>query len=160
MKFDFSIIILVWNKDYEINLLLKALTMQDYKKDKFEIILIDDGSTNSLEEIIKKYQEEVNIKYIRREHSGNRAANRNLGVEKSQGDRIIFIDGDMIPEKNIITEFDKTTRDSEKNCCLGVRYKLIEYDKKFINEEVIENDFIILRNLPSLKDERTYTFVR
>ena len=157
MIFDFSIIILVWNKEYEINLSLKAFTLQDYEKNKFEIIIIDDGSTNSLDKIIDKYKNEINIQYIRKKHTGNRAANRNFGVKKSRGERIIFIDGDMIPEKNIITEFDKYTKGNKKNCCLGVRNKLIEFDKGFINEEVIENNFIILKNLPSLKDERSYT---
>ena len=149
-----SIVIPVWSRPYEINLLLKALTLQKFDKSKFEVIIIDDGSPEPLYNIVNKYKSVLNIRYFRKKHTGNRAENRNWGAKKSKGERIVFLDSDMIPEENFLAEFDKATCDDAKKVSLGMRWRLLEFERDYIDENVIENNFQVIKNLPALKDER------
>ena len=62
MKFNFSIIIPVYNRPQEIDELLESLTKQTFK-DGFEVVIVEDGSDNTCEQIIKKYNT-LNLKYF------------------------------------------------------------------------------------------------
>ena len=103
---EFSIIIPYWNKLYEIQLILKALTLQDFPKDQFEIVIINDGCDDEIENVVNKFQSGLIIHYYYKKHTGNRSRNRNLGAERSKGKRLIFLDNDMIPSKNMLFEFN------------------------------------------------------
>ena len=81
MQIQFSIVIPYWNKYYEIALVLKALSLQDYDLKQFEIIIIDDGSDQRIDPIIDRYKDRLNIVYQYNPRSGNRGRNRNLGVK-------------------------------------------------------------------------------
>ena len=67
MKLQFSLIIPVYNRPNEIEELLSSLLKQTYTNN-FEVIVVEDGSTNSSEEIIKSYSRKLNIKYFFKEN--------------------------------------------------------------------------------------------
>lgn len=99
-----SVIILHYNKNYELELLLEAFYNQSEDLDKFELIIIDDGSEVSVKDDVKEYQKMgVNINLQENNHTGNRAYNRNLAVKLAQGNILIFYDADMIPCRTFIT---------------------------------------------------------
>jgi GT2 family glycosyltransferase len=56
-------------------------------------LIVDDGSTDDLREVIKKYEDKLKMKYIFQQNKGPGAA-RNLGMEKADGDWFVFIDSD------------------------------------------------------------------
>ena len=64
----FSIIIPVYNRPDEVKELLESLTKQTDKK--FEVIVVEDGSTHTCEAICKQYAGELDIKYLFKENSG------------------------------------------------------------------------------------------
>ncbi len=86
----FSIIIPLYNKENFIENTLNSVLNQSFTD--FEVILINDGSTDKSEEIILKFND-FRIRYFTKENGGVSTA-RNLGIEKAQSNYITFIDAD------------------------------------------------------------------
>ncbi len=96
-----SIITPVYNRENEIIGLLDSIEKQTIRSNEFELIVVDDGSTDStifnIESKINHLN--YNIRLIKQENAGPGAA-RNCGVEQSKGDLIIFIDSDCEADSN------------------------------------------------------------
>jgi glycosyltransferase involved in cell wall biosynthesis len=95
----FSIIIPTYNRLPILQKCLSALEIQTFNSHivtNYEIVVVDDGSTDGTIEWLKTSTTELpHVKVYEQAHQGASAA-RNLGVEKAQGDTIIFIDSDLI----------------------------------------------------------------
>ena len=88
----FSIIIPIYNIKKYLKKCVESVLCQSY--DNYEVLLIDDGSTDGSGEECDKYKKIYSqIKVIHKKNEGVSAA-RNTGVEKSEGEYIIFLDGD------------------------------------------------------------------
>lgn len=96
---NFSIIIAVYQRKDELTELLSSLGKQTDKD--FEVIVVDDGSPNPLEETIDEFKSELNISYFFKDNSGP-AKSRNFGMERASGDYFIFLDSDTIVPENYI----------------------------------------------------------
>jgi len=94
---EISIIIPVYNQPVELEELLLSLTEQS--DTKFDVIVVDDGSTQKSEEIAKSFQERLNIQYFYKENSGP-GDSRNFGCKNSMSDFFIFFDSDCIIPKD------------------------------------------------------------
>jgi len=99
-----SIVIPTYNRKPILIKCLHALENQKLNRliDSYEIIVVDDGSTDGTTEWIKENQ--INLPHVvlyEQEHGGP-ALGRNLGVLKSTGDVIIFIDSDLVVVNNFI----------------------------------------------------------
>lgn len=88
-----SIIIPVYNAEKYLNKCLDSVLEQSYLD--IEIVVINDGSTDGSEEIINKYKDKYPelINYYSKENTGV-ADTRNFGIEKAQGEYIMFLDSD------------------------------------------------------------------
>lgn len=89
----YSIIVPVYNRPDEVNELLESLTRQTLTD--FEVIIVEDGSKVSCEEVCKKYKEKLYIRYFYKENSGP-GQSRNYGAERSQGEYLIVLDSDVV----------------------------------------------------------------
>jgi glycosyltransferase involved in cell wall biosynthesis len=89
----FSVIIPVYNRPQEVDELLHSLTEQTYKK--FETLIIEDGSEDRCDNIIKQYQDQLDIRYYYKENSGQ-GFSRNFGFERAKGDFFIVFDSDCL----------------------------------------------------------------
>ncbi len=96
MRF-YSIIIPVYNRPDEIKELLDSLKVQTFKN--FEIIIVEDGSTDKCEEIVKNFKEDFDIRYYFKENSGQ-GFSRNFGFGKANGDYFIVFDSDCLIPSN------------------------------------------------------------
>lgn len=99
-----SVIVPVYNQYSALLKTLYAFSMQRCDKKDFEIIVVDDGSTDETSSLTEKkliQEYGMNIHVIHGENQG-RACARNCGVEKATSDYIIFADGDRIPELDFI----------------------------------------------------------
>jgi len=85
----FSIIVPTYNAAFTIKKCLDSVFKQSFSD--FEVIVVNDCSTDNTEEIINQY----NIKQIVLEKNSGPAAARNVGIKQAQGDIIIFIDADV-----------------------------------------------------------------
>lgn len=99
----YSIVVPVYNRPDEVDELLQSLTEQNYKD--FEIVIVEDGSSEPCDEIVKKYSQSLVIQYHTKENTGP-GTTRNYGANKSQGQYIIFFDSDCIIPKNYLSEVD------------------------------------------------------
>lgn len=87
-----SVIVPIYNVEKYIAKCIDSILLQEYEN--LELILINDGSTDNSEEIVKTYLEKnSNIIYIKKENTGL-SDTRNVGIEKATGDYIMFIDSD------------------------------------------------------------------
>ncbi len=91
-----SVIIPTYNREKSLERAIKSVLNQTYKD--YELIIIDDGSTDNTDRILHKY--EKNIRHFSILHAGVSAA-RNFGIKKSHGDWIALLDSDdyWLPEK-------------------------------------------------------------
>ena len=114
----FSIVIPTYNRKPILEKCLKALEVQSLSQDvvtDYEIVLVDDGSTDGTLEWLSTSKEEFpHVRIFEQEHMGPAAA-RNLGVEKAKGDTIIFIDSDLVVTETFLqAHADALTEGQEK----------------------------------------------
>ena len=86
MKSDtpyFSIVIPAYNRAHLISKTLDSVLNQSYEN--FEVIIVDDGSTDNTEEVVKPYLADQRFRYYWKSN-GERGAARNFGVLKSNGE--------------------------------------------------------------------------
>jgi glycosyltransferase involved in cell wall biosynthesis len=99
MNIDLSVIVPVYNRPDEIDELLDSLSLQTRKD--FEVVIVEDGSTNKCDKIINKYLHELDIKYFYKVNSGA-GHSRNYGFERATGNYCVFVDSDCIIPKEYI----------------------------------------------------------
>ena len=99
-----SIIIPVYNVEKWLNKCIDSILSQSYEN--FEVILVNDGSTDKSKDICDQYSKEDNrVKVFDILNSGQSVA-RNIGLKEAKGDYILFIDSDdYISDKAIIEKF-------------------------------------------------------
>lgn len=99
MKVGVSVIIPTYNRKESLEKCLDSLLRQSYRE-KYEVIVVDDGSNDSTSEVVKKLQRKhKNLRYFYQENKGPAVA-RNLGIKKSKGRIIAFTDDDCVVDKN------------------------------------------------------------
>jgi glycosyltransferase involved in cell wall biosynthesis len=104
MKSHFSIIIPVFNRPSEIDELMHSLSVQSFKND-FDVVIVEDGSTDTCESIIEKHQDTLSINYFFKENSGA-GLSRNYGMERASGTYFIILDSDIILPPHYLEEVE------------------------------------------------------
>lgn len=87
-----SVIIPIYNASKYLNDCLQSLLSQSYKQ--LEVIMVNDGSTDNSEQICKEYCKADNRFIIYNKQNGGVSAARNYGIEKANGEWILFVDSD------------------------------------------------------------------
>jgi glycosyltransferase involved in cell wall biosynthesis len=90
---NLSLIIPLFNRPQEIRELLQSLVLQS--NSNFEIIIVEDGSSQKSDLIINEFKDKLRIQYFFKENSGP-GLSRNYGSERANGDYLIFLDSDCI----------------------------------------------------------------
>jgi glycosyltransferase involved in cell wall biosynthesis len=104
-----STITVTFNRKETLEKAIRSLFLQDYPQSMYEIIVIDDGSTDGTEGLIEKLNAVHPIRYFRQEHKTIAAA-RNLGVKNSRGEVICFLDDDCIAPNSWLSSIAKLYR--------------------------------------------------
>lgn len=148
MKYKLSIIIPVYNtQDYVDKCIISCLN-QDLESNKFEIIIINDGSTDNSGKIIQKYVDKYsNIKFITKQNEGVSSA-RNKGISVAKGEYLLFVDSDDSIEQNslngIISETEK--RKNQLVILNSIIYR--------------NNEAKVMYNFPQELTNKTYTGIK
>lgn len=99
-----SIIIPTLNKLPRLKLTLMSLENQDYPIDDFEVIIVDDSSTDGSEEYLMNFDTKLKHTYLRNDKSLGRAGARNKGAEYANNEILIFIDDDVLLPTRFISK--------------------------------------------------------
>jgi cellulose synthase/poly-beta-1,6-N-acetylglucosamine synthase-like glycosyltransferase len=118
-----SILIPAHNEEQVIGRLLQGITKLTYPKEKLQVIVIDDASTDNTGEIAEQYSKEHNyIKVLHRsEKEGKRgkASALNAGFKHATGEIILFFDADYYPQRNFVEKLTKEFIDSKVGAVQG-----------------------------------------
>lgn len=132
-----SVIIPVFNAEKSLNLCISSILSQTLKN--FELLLIDDGSTDSSYTICRRYELKDNrVKVLHKENSGVSSA-RNLGIEKAKGTYLFFCDADDYCDNQIL---EKLSAYSEDLIIGGVQYYGLQNDSIIYDNICYEYDKI------------------
>jgi GT2 family glycosyltransferase len=89
----FSIIIPTYARPQQLTACLHALTHLNYPRDRFDVIVVDDGSPMALEPVVEPWRSQLNLMLLRQPNAGPSAA-RNYGAMRATGEFLAFTDDD------------------------------------------------------------------
>lgn len=92
----FSIIVPTYRRPVQLAACLHALVRLDYPRDRFEVIVADDGSETSPEAVVAPFRDRFDVTLITQPHGGPAAA-RNAGAARAKGEFLAFTDDDCTP---------------------------------------------------------------
>jgi lipopolysaccharide/colanic/teichoic acid biosynthesis glycosyltransferase/GT2 family glycosyltransferase len=131
-----SVIVPAYNAEATLGGCLAALQAQSMSRDRYEVIVVDDGSTDRTAEVARRY----GVQLIRQSNAGPAAA-RNRGVQAAQGDILLFTDADCAPAPDWIERLTEPFRAPEVAGAKGVyrtrqkelvaRFVQLEYEGKY-----------------------------
>lgn len=140
----FSIIVPVYNIEKYLRECIESVLKQSFSD--FELILVDDGASDSCPEICNNYAEANScVKAIHKKNGGLSSA-RNCGIDNAEGKYIIFLDGDDYwNDKNALMQlYSKTCKRDFDAVMFGCTDWDMETDKKYISKS--EYDIALLEN--------------
>ena len=106
MKKRFSIIVPAYNVEKYIEEAIKSVLAQEFED--YELILIDDCSTDNTKNILEKYKSKTTKVYSTTKNTGTAAGPRNVGLKHARGEYIIFLDGDdKLYNSKVLGKIDK-----------------------------------------------------
>lgn len=114
-QLSFSFIIPVYNRPDEIKELLDSFLRIP---GNYEIVIVEDGSTEPSENVIQQYKEKLNISYYFKENTGP-GDSRNFGMKKAQGNYFIILDSDVLLPSNYLVEVKQFLENNYFDCYGG-----------------------------------------
>ena len=137
-----SVIVPVYNVENYLSKCLDSLLKQTF--DDFEIILINDGSTDNSLNIINQYKDK-RIKLINKKNEGQAIA-RNFGIKKASGEFIMFVDSDDYVDKDILK--------ISYNNAIQANADIVCFDSYLVADGIIENNQI--KKIKSDDDKKNF----
>ncbi len=98
-----TIIVPCWNEEKTVLKTIHSILNLEYPKDKLEIFIVDDGSTDNTWKVVQEFTNNPRVKLFQKENGGKHTA-VNLGIEKSKSELIGCLDADSFVEKNAMSE--------------------------------------------------------
>lgn len=117
MQRKYSFIIPVYNRPQEVEELLESFVNLEFNED-FEIVLVEDGSTETAEEIVSQYSKKLSISYFFKKNSGP-GDSRNYGMTKAKGDYFIILDSDCLLPPHYLNTVDDFLNNTYYHCFGG-----------------------------------------
>ena len=143
----FSIIIPVYNRSHLLGETIDTVLAQSYSH--FEIILVDDGSTENVKEVLcQKYSNDLRLKYFRKQNE-ERGAARNYGLKQAIGDFAVFFDSDDLMKPNYLDTLNKVVIGNPEVKLLATKYN---YD----NSGNVKNHPVLLNMKEGWYDQRFF----
>lgn len=136
-----SVVIPTYNyKNYIIEA-VNSILNQTYPKDKIEIIVVDDGSTDGTNLVLKEFIESKGIRYYFQENKGKANATYNA-IQTCNGKYIFNLDADdyFLPTK--IAEYVKIFEENDEIVHVAAPAEILFEEKKFVKNEIIPEDIL------------------
>ncbi len=135
---DVSIIVPAYNEEVMISNCLNSLLSLNYPKNKYEVIVVNDGSTDRTQEIIESYSKKYSNLFLITKNNGGKASAQNFGLKYAKGKYILITDSDAVVEKEWIS---KMVKDLETNdIVVGSFYSM---ENKTLLEKIQNSSYLI-----------------
>lgn len=121
IELDCSVIVPTYNREQLLDYTLASLTRQRLPRDRFEVLVVDDGSSDNSQAIVEQYQGLLNVRYYFQEDDGYRVAlARNTGVRNARSPLCVFIDSGVILHSRCLEAHVRHHEDSsERRAAVG-----------------------------------------
>ena len=116
---DLTVIIPTKNRAAKVAATLECLCRQTLGAQSFEVVVVDNGSSDSTEEVLAQFGKRFSAWQVVRESRPGAAAARNRGVEASSGKILLFLDDDILADPWLLEEHLKSHRCFPDSCVLG-----------------------------------------
>lgn len=113
----FSIVIPTYNRPDRLANCLRAIAALDYPRDRFEVVVVDDGSPTPIAPVVVPFQTELAVTLIRQANAGPAKA-RNVGAAHAKGEFLVFTDDDCAPLPNWLGCLERQFAQTP-NCAIG-----------------------------------------
>ena len=114
-----SVVLPTYNRADVLPEAIDSVLAQDF--DDWELLVVDDGSEDDTAGVVGPYLEDGRIAYLKKEHVGS-ADSRNLGVRRSRGRYVTFLDSDDVAAPNWLSELLAVLRSGSSVVCCSVRH--------------------------------------
>ena len=155
---EVSVVLCSFNRAAKVARCLEALARQTIPKERYEVICVNDGSSDQTAEVMQRGLEGLQGKYL--EHSSNRAlaAARNSGIRAASGQIVVFINDDTYPAENFLFEhyFAHCSRPGEKIAVLGFIPFCPEYANRFFSVLLMEHNLYF--PFQGMNEKQQYSF--
>lgn len=142
-----SIVIPIWNDERYLEECLNSCLDQRLSKDQYEIICVDDGSTDRTPEILRHYEtRNPNLRIIRKQHGTQYGFGRDIGLAAARGEYVWFVDHDDLIAPGAVDDLQLITHANPAFDRLVFPYYQFydsftdEEKKRFINRILVPND--------------------
>ncbi|MDP3093083.1 MAG: glycosyltransferase [Nitrospira sp.] len=116
---SFSIVIPTYSRPEQLAVCLQACARIEYPRDRVEVIVVDDGGTKPLDEIVAGFHGKLTLKLLQQENSGPASA-RNRGASEAAGEFLAFTDDDCAPASDWLKALGRECVASP-DCAVGGR---------------------------------------
>lgn len=114
----YSFIIPVYNRPHEVEELLDSFSKMDTAGIQYEILIVEDGSTEKSDGIVKEYQAQLPVNYFFKKNSGP-GASRNYGMQIAKGNYFIILDSDVLMPSYYLRNVDQFLQKNYVDCFGG-----------------------------------------
>lgn len=155
----FSIIIPTYARPERLTACLQAIALLDYPRDRFEVIVVDDGSEMPIDPVVARFRDQLDLTLIRQANAGPATA-RNTGAARAMGKFLVFTDDDCAPAldwlKTLTARFatapdcaigGRTLNALPKNLYSTASQVLIDYLYMYYNAGLNRSSFFASNNL-------------
>jgi glycosyltransferase involved in cell wall biosynthesis len=167
-SYDLGVIIPTYNRARLLSFTLESLVNQTLPKEKFQVIVADDGSSDHTCEIVNEYSSRLNLEYVYQEDKGYRPASaRNLGIKACRAHICLFADSSILLAKDALEKHIRFhNKTGYKNAAIGYIYGFTyEEDPRNLMLEVIDPQNVsesirILSATPVFHDVRNSHYLK
>lgn len=133
-----SVIVPVYNQELYLGRCLRSLLSQSYPPDSYEIIVIDDGSTDMTAYALSQFGDSITV--LRNEENQGLPYSLNRGLEVAKSDFIVRVDADDYVNKDFLNFLSSWLHFNTTYSAVGCDYFLIDKDENVIERRSASND--------------------
>lgn len=114
---SFSIVVPTYRRPHQLAECLRSLAALDYPRDRFEVLVVDDGGDLPLDATIAPFRSGLRVTLVRQENAGPAAA-RNTATQHAKGEFLAFTDDDCLVERDWLAELARVLV-ADPECLVG-----------------------------------------
>lgn len=156
MPYKISVVIPTYNRLAILKKTLMYIGNQSIGRDQYQIIVIDDGSTDGTNEYLKTLND---IDYFKNNINKGRAVTRNIGINSAKSDLILFIDDDIWADYNLLVEHLKS-HGRDVDVVVGAIKPSTEVNKTVVNAYMDRHHDWCCQEMLKNKNNLPFTFLK